>query len=114
MQRERPTKAFVLAAGFGTRMLPLSRDLPKPLMPLWGVPILDRILDLLKRWGVKEVVINLHHNPDEIFALGRSLARPDFKINFSFEPEILGSCVALNGSSTTTPSGSSTPILSPT
>jgi NDP-sugar pyrophosphorylase family protein/aminoglycoside/choline kinase family phosphotransferase len=76
-------------------MLPLSRDLPKPLMPLWGVPILERILNLLKRWGVKEVVINLHHNPDEIFALGRSLARPDLKINFSFEPEILGTGGAL-------------------
>jgi NDP-sugar pyrophosphorylase family protein/aminoglycoside/choline kinase family phosphotransferase len=95
MRMIRPTKAVVLAAGFGTRMLPLSRDLPKPLMPLWGVPILERILNLLKRWGVKEVVINLHHNPDEIFALGRSLARADLKINFSFEPEILGTGGAL-------------------
>ena len=67
MKTARPTKAFVLAAGFGTRMLPLSRDLPKPLMPLWGRPILERILNLLRSWGVKEVVINLHHNPDEIF-----------------------------------------------
>ena len=91
----RPTKAVVLAAGFGTRMLPLSRDLPKPLMPLWGVPILERVLNLLKRWGVTEVVINLHHNPDEIFALGRSLTRPDFQINFSFEPDILGTGGAL-------------------
>ena len=57
MRMNRPTKAVVLAAGFGTRMLPLSRDLPKPLMPLRGVPILERILDLLKRWGVKEVVM---------------------------------------------------------
>ncbi len=91
----RPTKAVVLAAGFGTRMLPLSRDLPKPLMPLWGVTILERVLRLLKRWGVKQVVINLHHNPDEIFALGRSLAWPGFQINFSFEPEILGTGGAL-------------------
>lgn len=95
MRLIRPTKAVVLAAGFGTRMLPLSRDLPKPLMPLWGAPILERVLNLLKRWGVKEVVINLHHNPNEIFALGRALARADFKINFSFEPEILGTGGAL-------------------
>lgn len=95
MRLIRPTKAVVLAAGFGTRMLPLSRDLPKPLMPLWGIPILERILHLLKRWDVKEVMINLHHNPDEIFALGRSLARRDLKINFSFEPEILGTGGAL-------------------
>ena len=91
----RPTKAVVLAAGFGTRMLPLSRDLPKPLMPLGGVPILERVLNLLKRWGVKEVVINLHHNPDELFALCRSLTRRDLQINFSFEPEILGTGGAL-------------------
>ena len=95
MRSARPTKAVVLAAGFGTRMLPLSRDLPKPLMPLWGVPILDRVLRLLKRWGVKQAVINLHHNPDEIFALGRSLAGPDLQINLSFEPEILGTGGAL-------------------
>ncbi len=95
MRSARPTKAVVLAAGFGTRMRPLSRDLPKPLMPLWGVPILERVLRLLKRWGVKQVVINLHHHPDEIFALGRSLAGPDLQINFSFEPEILGTGGAL-------------------
>ena len=76
-------------------MLPLSRDLPKPLMPLWGTPILERVLNLLKRWGVREVIINLHHQPDEIFALGRSLSRRDFQINFSFEPDILGTGGAL-------------------
>jgi len=95
MALQHPTKAVVLAAGFGTRMLPLSRDLPKPLMPLWGVPVLERVLCLLKCWGVKQVVINLHHNPGEIFALGRSLAGPDLQINFSFEPEILGTGGAL-------------------
>jgi N-acetylmuramate 1-kinase len=95
MKPARPAKAFVLAAGLGTRMLPLSRDLPKPMMPLWGRPILERILNLLRSWGVKEVVINLHHNPNEIWTLGRAFTRPNFRINFSFEPEILGTGGAL-------------------
>ncbi|MFH0908532.1 MAG: sugar phosphate nucleotidyltransferase [bacterium] len=62
-----PKKAFILAAGLGTRMLPLTRTVPKSLMPIWGRPVLDHVLDLLARWGVREVVVNLHHLPNEVF-----------------------------------------------
>ena len=62
----RPTKAILLAAGFGTRMRPLSFDLPKPMMPLWGKPALDHMIDLLRGWGVREVLINLHYQPGAI------------------------------------------------
>jgi mannose-1-phosphate guanylyltransferase len=89
-----PTKAFVLAAGLGTRMLPLSRATPKPLMPIWGVPVLDHVLALLRRWGVREVLVNLHHLPNEVF---NHLVRgpSGLRIDFSHEPEILGTGGAL-------------------
>ena len=86
---------MVLAAGFGTRMLPLSRDLPKPLMPLWGRALLDRALDLLTGWGVREVLINLHHGAEDIRRHLAATPHPALRIQFSFEPVILGTGGAL-------------------
>ena len=54
-------KAMVLCAGFGTRLRPLTDKLPKPLVPLCGVPLLRYNFALLKNAGVREVVVNTHH-----------------------------------------------------
>ncbi|MCX6993300.1 MAG: sugar phosphate nucleotidyltransferase [Kiritimatiellaeota bacterium] len=90
-----PRKAVILAAGFGTRMLPLSLDTPKPMMPLWGKPVLGHILDMLARWDVADVLINLHHQPEAIcdYIRHRPALRP--RVALSFEPEILGTGGAL-------------------
>lgn len=90
----RPTRAFILAAGFGTRMLPLTRDLPKPMLPLWGVPMLEHTLRLLERWGVRDALVNLHHQPGEILEWVRQ-RRGSLRIALSFEPDILGTGGAL-------------------
>lgn len=90
-----PRKAVILAAGFGTRMLPLSMDTPKPMMPLWGKPVLGHVLDMLARWGVADVLINLHHQPEAIcdYCRHRPESRP--RVALSFEPDILGTGGAL-------------------
>jgi len=91
----RPKKAFILAAGFGTRLLPLTRVAPKPLLPLQGRAMLDRALDLVQSWGVTDVVVNVHHGAD---ALVRHLIQErhhQLRIQISFEPEILGTGGAL-------------------
>jgi mannose-1-phosphate guanylyltransferase len=54
-------KAMVLCAGFGTRLRPLTDKVPKPLIPLCGVPLLRYNFALLKNAGVHEVVVNTHH-----------------------------------------------------
>lgn len=90
-----PRKAVVLAAGFATRMVPLSHDMPKALMPLWGKPMLQHVLEQLASWGVKDVVINCHHQPSEILAFARRFKHPEFRVALSFEPEILGTGGAL-------------------
>ena len=54
-------KAMVLCAGFGTRLRPLTDRIPKPLVPLCGVPLLRYNFALLKNAGVSEVVVNTHH-----------------------------------------------------
>ena len=91
---KRPRKAFLLAAGLGTRMRPLSNGTPKALMPLWGKPVIDHVIDLLSDWGVRDILINLHHAPSAIVEhlRGRSSG---VRLNFSFEPEILGTGGAL-------------------
>jgi NDP-sugar pyrophosphorylase family protein len=56
-------KAMLLAAGFGERMLPITRIVPKPLIPVLGRPLAPQILARLGSEGIDEVVINLHHLP---------------------------------------------------
>ncbi len=91
----RPTKAVLLAAGFGSRLLPLTREVPKPLLPLWGRTMLDHALDLLVSFGVREVLINLHHGADTIRAHLERQPRTDVRLLFSVEPVILGTGGAL-------------------
>ncbi|MEK6590226.1 MAG: nucleotidyltransferase family protein [Nitrospinota bacterium] len=83
-------KAMVLAAGYGNRMKPITDRLPKPLLPLHDKPVLHYLLKLLKKNGIDEVVINIHHLHTMItntFGDGSSYG---MKIYYSYEKEILG------------------------
>jgi len=97
--KQRVKKAFILAAGYGTRMLPLTRAVPKPMLPLWGVPMVDRTLDLVQSWGVEDVVINVHHGADVIVRHLVDNPRDDLRVQISFEPDILGTGGALTRAS---------------
>jgi mannose-1-phosphate guanylyltransferase len=57
------TQAFVLAAGLGTRLRPLTEELPKPLIPIFQKPLLTFALDHLLGLGVNRFVINTHRHP---------------------------------------------------
>ena len=86
-------KAVVLAAGFGERLRPLTLVRPKPLMPMWGVPMIERIVMLLRSWGVKEFMVNAHHLPDQVEKWCRDYAMAsegEVSISVSRESEILG------------------------
>lgn len=56
-----PRAVMIFAAGFGTRMMPLTRDRPKPMVPLCGRPLLDHALDHAREVGAKPIVVNTHY-----------------------------------------------------
>ncbi len=90
-----PRKAFILAAGLGTRLRPLTLETPKPMLPLWDRPMLARTLAMLVQWGVREVLVNLHHAPGPILRYLASQPFPQLRIAAVFEPVILGTGGAL-------------------
>lgn len=83
-------RAMILAAGLGTRLRPLTHTIPKPLLPVGGVPLIVWNLLLLKRHGFRQVVINLHHlGPMIEQALGTG-SKFGIRIIYSNEQVILG------------------------
>ena len=67
-------KAFILAAGAGTRLRPLTDTCPKPMLPIAGKPLLERTLTWLGRYGITEAALNLYHLPHVVReGLGLSL-----------------------------------------
>ena len=83
----KPDKAFVLAAGKGTRMQPYTKDKPKPMVEVGGKPLIDRTFDLLVADGIKHAVVNLHYFGN---ILEQHLAkRKDVTIAFSKEAVLL-------------------------
>ena len=83
-------KAFVLAAGFGSRLKPLSDHIPKPLIPVLNIPCLFYTFFLLKQAGITEIICNIHYHADAIRRCIDSSNLAGLNITFSEEPIILG------------------------
>jgi mannose-1-phosphate guanylyltransferase len=77
-------RAMVLAAGLGTRLRPLTYEITKPMVPVLDRPVMAHIIDLLDRYGVEQVIANLHYFPETI--------REHFgdRLEYRHEPELLG------------------------
>ncbi len=83
-------KGIILAAGFGSRLRPLTDSTPKPLLHVGGRPLIHYSLLLLRKYGITDVVINVHYHGEKIIETignGRQLG---MKITYSKEPVILG------------------------
>lgn len=83
-------KAMILAAGFGTRMRPLTLTTPKPLVQLRGQALIDYHLNAFKKIQVSEIAINVHHLGEQIIAYVQQRWGHDFKLHFFTETAILG------------------------
>ena len=82
--------AVILAAGFGTRLRPLSYQVPKPLFPILNRPLLGLILSQLENAGFKRVAVNAHHLAADIKLYVETQNQWNLEIFLSFEAEILG------------------------
>lgn len=83
------TKGMILAAGFGTRLQPVTFTLPKPIVPLCNRPLIAWAIESFLAAGVRDLIVNLHHLPEPIEHYLRA-AYPQLNIELSFEQEILG------------------------
>jgi NDP-sugar pyrophosphorylase family protein len=90
-------KVMILAAGFGTRLFPLTIDRTKPAIPFLGKPLVAYVAEYVARSGFRDFVVNLHHQPESVKkALGDGAAY-GVNIRYSLEaPEILGTSGALD------------------
>jgi mannose-1-phosphate guanylyltransferase len=83
-------KAMLLAAGFGTRLRPITWMLPKPIVPVCNRPMIAYAVDSLLRAGIDEIIVNLHHLPERIESTLRAAYDGRCSFSFSHETEILG------------------------
>ncbi|EDZ94465.1 MULTISPECIES: sugar phosphate nucleotidyltransferase [Limnospira] len=81
-------KAMILAAGKGTRVRPITYTIPKPLIPILQKPVMEFLVDLLRRHGFKEIMVNVSHLADEIENYFRDGQRFGVEISYSFEGSI--------------------------
>jgi NDP-sugar pyrophosphorylase family protein len=90
-------KAMILAAGFGTRLFPLTIDRTKPAIPFMGKPLVGYVAEYLAKYGFSDVVVNLHHQPESVKeALGDG-GNYGVNIEYTLEtPKILGTAGALD------------------
>jgi NDP-sugar pyrophosphorylase family protein len=89
-------KAMILAAGYGERLWPLTADRTKPALPVLGKPLVGYVAEYLAGFGIRDVVVNLHHRPESVrLALGDG-SRFGVHLQYVHEPVILGTSGALD------------------
>src|ERR1700751_1476758 len=89
-------KAMILAAGFGERLWPLTADRTKPALPVLGKPLVGYVAEYLARFGITDVLVNLHHRPESVrVALGDGAAF-GVHLHYVHEPAILGTSGAID------------------
>ncbi len=83
-------KGFILAAGFGERLRPLTERIPKPLVPVNGIPAIVYSIAFLKSCGIDQVICNLHYRANDVMEFFDTQDNFGIRVNFSVEKEILG------------------------
>ena len=79
------TKGMILAAGQGTRVRPLTRDLPKPMVPILGKPVMEYLIEHMARHGVREIMVNVAYHHRKIEHYFGDGSRWGVEIGYSYE-----------------------------
>jgi NDP-sugar pyrophosphorylase family protein len=83
-------KAYVMAAGLGTRLYPLTGRTSKPMVPILNRPVMEHLLRLLRRHGIEEVAANLHYHPDKIRGYFGDGSAFGVELRYNLEEQLLG------------------------
>jgi len=89
-------KAMILAAGYGERLWPLTGDRTKPALPVLGKPLVGYVAEYLSKFGIRDVVVNLHHQPESVRRSLGDGSRFGVALQYVYEPVILGTSGALD------------------
>src|ERR671933_1084901 len=94
----KPLKAMVMAAGKGTRLFPLTGEVPKPMAPVVGTPMIQHIFDLLAGHGFKEVYVNVHYLADVLLkAYGEETHVNGMTVRLNQEEKLMGTAGGVKG-----------------
>lgn len=96
VNRENVKKAFILAGGKGTRMRPFTYEMPKPLIPVQGRPLLQHIIELLRKYEIRDVIISTGYMCDKIREYFGNGSRFGVTITYLEEKDELGTAGPLN------------------
>lgn len=89
-------RAMILAAGYGTRLWPLTVDRTKPAIPFLGKPLVGYVAEYLGGFGCRDVVVNLHHRPESVRAALGDGSRFGVHLEYVEEETILGTSGAVD------------------
>lgn len=89
-------KGMILAAGYGERLWPLTADRTKPALPVLGKPLVGYVAEYLGGFGIQDIVVNLHHQPESVRAALGDGSRFGVRLQYVHEPVILGTSGALD------------------
>lgn len=89
-------RAMILAAGYGTRLWPLTIDRAKPAIPFMGRPLVGYVAEYLAQFGCREIGVNLHHRPESVRAALGDGSAFGVRLEYFNEPTILGTSGALD------------------
>lgn len=90
-----PLQAVIMAGGFGTRLRPLTEDLPKPMLPVGGKPLMEFLIEQLRQVGIRRVNVMTHYKPEKIFNHFGDGSSFGIELNYVNEGKPLGTGGAL-------------------
>ena len=85
-----PPRAYIMAAGLGTRLYPLTGLTSKPMVPILNRPVMEHLLNLLRRHGIREAAANLHYHPDKIRTYFGDGSAFGVDLRYNLERQLLG------------------------
>src|SRR5690554_6360102 len=85
-----------MAGGQGSRLLPLTRDLPKPMVPVVNYPVMEYIIDLLREQGIRDIAVTASHLSEQIESFSRNGDRWGVNLHYIMEQDSLGTACSVH------------------